>query len=240
MEKIDDLISSMVAVKGGAFMMGDLKELYKPTFGPKIKKVLVKLDDFYIGSHTVTREEWGTVMEEQYDPAESLLPAAGHNWHQVQEFVQKLNHITQKTFRLPTEAEWEYAARGGELSDGCMYAGNEIIDLAGWFKDNSGGVIHPVCQKLPNQLGLYDMSGNVWEWCQDLYMKYYPVGQRAGLFSRDRLPVENPKGGLVGNKRVIRGGSFKSEDNNCWVFYREKAVSRKSFDDVGFRLACRE
>lgn len=234
---LDNLKASMVPVKGGTFFMGDLKKMYNPLLGPKIHSVLVYLDDFHICSHVVTQEEWGAVMEEEIEPANARIPAVGHNWHQAQEFIGKLNSATQMSFRLPTEAEWEYAARGGEFSEGTVYAGNDILDLMGWYNVNSEGVMHSICQKSPNQLGLFDMCGNVWEWCQDLYEKYYKIGPRKGMFSRERLPVENPKGGLIGNKRVIRGGSYLSDSTQCWLFYRNKVASLKKIKEVGFRLA---
>ena len=233
---IDNLKASMLLVKGGTFMMGDLFGMYKPILSPKIKKVLVRLSDYHICNHTVTQEEWAAVMGTECSPKDSKLPVVGYSWHQVHEFIEKLNKITNWNFRLPTEAEWEYAARGGELTDGSIYSGKNILDTIGWYNVNSGNKLRPVEQKESNQLGLYDMSGNVWEWCQDVYESQYKEGARKSLFSLVHLPIENPQGGIVGDYRVIRGGSFRSKDTKCWVFYREKKKSVEASSDLGFRL----
>lgn len=234
---IDNLKASMLLVKGGTFVMGDLFGMYKPLLAPKIKKVLVRLSDYHICNHTVTQEEWAAVMETTVSPSKALLPAVGFSWHQVHEFIEKLNKITSWNFRLPTEAEWEYAARGGELTDGSIYSGKNILDAIGWYDLNSENKLHPVEQKESNQLGLYDMSGNVWEWCQDVFESQYKEGPRKSLFSMERLPVENPQGGIIGDYRVIRGGSYRTNNTECWVFYREKKKSVKASRDLGFRLA---
>ena len=233
---IDNLKASMMLVKGSTFMMGDLFGMYKPLFSSKIKKVLVKLSDFHICDHVVTQEEWGAVMGTSFSPEEAKLPIVGYSWHQVHEFIEKLNKATNWNFRLPTEAEWEYAARGGELTNGSIYSGKNILDTIGWYNVNSGNKLHPVAQKESNQLGLYDMSGNVWEWCQDVYESQYKDGPRKSLFSMERLPIENPQGGIVGDYRVIRGGSYRSKDSKCWVFYRDKKKSVETSKDLGFRL----
>lgn len=233
---IDNLKASMLPVKGGTFMMGDLFGMYKPIFSHKIKKVLVKVNDFHICNHTVTREEWATVMGVSISSEEARLPIVGYSWHQVHEFIEKLNKITDWNFRLPTEAEWEYAARGGELTDGSIYSGKNILDTIGWYNLNSANRLHSVAQKESNQLGLYDMSGNVWEWCQDVYEAQYKEGPRKSIFSMERLPIDNPQGGIVGDYRVIRGGSYRCKDTKCWVFYREKKKSVEASSDLGFRL----
>lgn len=219
---IDNLKASMMLVKGSTFMMGDLFGMYKPLFSSKIKKVLVKLSDFHMCDHVVTQEEWGAVMGTSFTPEEAKLPVVGYSWHQIHEFIETLNKATNWNFRLPTEAEWEYAARGGELTDGSIYSGKNILDTIGWYNVNSGNMLHPVAQKESNQLGLYDMSGNVWEWCRDVYESQYKEGSRKSLFSMERLPLENPQGGIVGDYRVIRGGSYRTKETKCWVFYREK------------------
>lgn len=233
---IDNLKASMMLVKGSTFMMGDLFGMYKPILSSKIKKVLVKLSDFHICDHVVTQDEWGTVMGTSFSSDDAKLPVVGYSWHQVHDFIEKLNKVTNWNFRLPTEAEWEYAARGGELTDGSIYSGKNILDTIGWYNVNSGNKLHPVAQKESNQLGLYDMSGNVWEWCQDVYESQYKEGPRKSLFSMERLPIENPQGGIVGDYRVIRGGSYRSKDTKCWVFYREKKKSIEALSDLGFRL----
>ena len=238
---IDNLKGSMVSVSGGTFMMGDLLNMYSPMIPircPKILKVKVSLNAFHICNHTVTQEEWATVMNGTVNSGSAKLPVVGKSWHQVQDFIGELKKITKIEFRLPTEAEWEFAARGGQHSDNSIYyAGSNVLDSVGWYKHDSGRTLHPVCQKAPNRLGLFDMSGNVWEWCQDIYQRKYTLGKKKGLFSSERLPVANPRGANVGDCRVIRGGSFRSNEKECWVFYRNKMLSTDFRKDVGFRLA---
>ena len=235
---IENLKASMLLVKGGhSFWMGDILGMYRPFFFPRINSVLVQLDDFHICNHTVTQEEWAAVMGTACQPQHAKLPKVNCSWHQVYEFIEQLNKLTNWNFRLPTEAEWEYAARGGEYSNGSIYSGRNVLDTVGWYKLNSNNQIHDVCQKESNQLGIYDMSGNVWEWCEDIYESKYQGGPTKGIFSSERYPVKNPHGGIKGNYRVIRGGSYRTKDTNCWVFYREKLKSIKSSSDLGFRLA---
>jgi formylglycine-generating enzyme required for sulfatase activity len=134
-----------------------------------------------------------------------------------------LNSITGKNFRLPTEAEWEYAARGGNKSHGCLYAGSNIVDEVAWYANHNNNTTHPVKTKKPNELGLYEMSGNVYEWCEDWYGEYSSNSQL------------NPKGLSKGYYRVVRGGSWKYNAWNCRVTCREAYTLGDS--DIGFRLA---
>ena len=230
--------ASMIKVKGGTFQMGDLLKMYHPFLNiNKIGTTLVELSDFHICDHPVTNAEWARVMGISVKNEDLNRPVVNISWHQCHEFIQKLNKLTNWNFRLPTEAEWEYAARGGELSDGAVFSGKNVLDMVGWYNMNSSNRFHSVKQKDPNQLGLYDMSGNVWEWCQDVYQKSYEKGPRKGLFSLERHPVKNPIGAIVGENRVIRGGAFNCKDTLCWVFYREKFKSSNSRADIGFRIA---
>lgn len=234
---IEKLKASMLPVRGSTFMMGDLLKMYKPLLSYGINCVKVSLQDFYICDHTITESEWNAVMQPDQDIPDSQYPVVGKTWHDVQCFIDKLNKITGWNFRLPTEAEWEYSARDGELTKGFVFAGRNVLDAVGWYNANSGRSIHPICQKESNQLGLFDMCGNVWEWCQDIYQPSYPLGARKGFFSSERYAVVNPQGGVTGKYRVIRGGSYRSKDSECWVFYREKLKSTSSANDLGFRLA---
>lgn len=238
-EIIESLKASMQLVHGGTFDMGDLNGLYKPSLFsscPKIGYTKIMLDDYHICSHPVTNAEWAEVIGEEVS-GNPDYPKTGITWHQALTFIRKLNEITGWDFRLPTEAEWEYAARGGEFSKGDPYAGGNILDTVGWYAINSERKIKPVCQLDPNQLGLYDMSGNVYEWCADIYDRTYPRGESMGFFSSVRKPIHNPKGAQSGNLRVVRGGSFKCKDYECWVFFRNKKKSTDSAIDCGFRLA---
>ena len=157
-------------------------------------------------------------------------PVENVSWNDCQEFITRLNQITGKSFRLPSEAEWEYAARGGNKSQGFKYSGNNNIDLVAWFLGNSNNMSQPVATKRPNELVLYDMSGNVCEWCQDWYdSNYYNVS-----------PSENPTGPVTGTKRVWRGGAWNdSSGNACRVTYRNwgSPDSSNNLGVVGLRLA---
>jgi formylglycine-generating enzyme required for sulfatase activity len=149
------------------------------------------------------------------------------SWNDVREFIKKLNQKTNGNFRLPTEAEWEYAARGGNKSRGYKYAGSNNIDEVAWYWENSGNKTHPVGTKQANELGLYDMSGNVGEWCSDWYDGYY---------YSDSLQ-RNPQGPLSGSARVIRGGSWYNDARICQVAYRFNNSPDGSNGDLGFRLS---
>jgi formylglycine-generating enzyme required for sulfatase activity len=137
-------------------------------------------------------------------------PVENVSWNDCQEFIKKLNGITGKNFRLPTEAEWEYAARGGNKSRGYKYSGSDNIGDVAWCNSNSNDKTHPVKTKKANELGIYDMSGNVWEFCHDWYDGTY----------YSPLPQNNPKGPRFGSFRVIRGGCWGSDGQCCRVAYR--------------------
>ena len=209
----------MLFVEGGTFLMGseDGKEDEKP-----IHKVT--LTDYYIGKYTVTQKLWETVMgsnpsrfKGENNPVENV------SWEDCQAFIQKLNTRTGKTYRLLTEAEWEYAARGGNKSKGCQFAGSNNLDEVAWYDGNSNRQTHPVGQKSPNELGLYDMSGNVWEWCGDWY----------GGYNSNHL--NNPKGAEKGDVRVFRGGSWRNFARGCRVSCR--GGYNPTYRTLGFRLA---
>jgi len=154
-------------------------------------------------------------------------PVEGVSWADIQEFLKKLNALTGKTYRLPSEAEWEYAARGGEqgAKDGYVYSGGNLLDDVGWYDNNSGGKTHPVGGKKPNQLGIYDMSGNVWEWCADWYDDYPSSAQ------------PNPTGLGTGSNRVNRGGSWNNDAQNCRAANRNNNTPDNRNNNLGFRLA---
>lgn len=232
----------MINVTGGQFTMGDTDKLITGLFARKINTTLVELSDFHISDHPVTVGEWAAIMDECCDPDKANLPKVNVSWHDAWLFVEKLNRLTGWHYRLPTEAEWEYAARGGELSRHTNYSGGHILETLGWYRMNSRGYVHEVSQKESNELGLYDMSGNIREWCQDIYQREYPQAfddsSFFGLkFKTNRRPLVNPTGALSGNTRVVRGGSYLSSDKECWVFYRDSLNSTSSKGDVGFRLA---
>ena len=214
---------NMVYVAGGTFQMGsnDGGSDEQPVHS-------VTLSDYYIGQTEVTQELWQAVMGS--NPSYSRFKGAKNpvndvSWNDCQEFISKLNSLTGGRFRLPTEAEWEYAARGGNKSRGYKYSGSDDLGSVAWYMDNSGYKYHPVGSKSPNELGLYDMSGNVWEWCSDWY-GYYPSSSQT-----------NPTGASSGSRRVIRGGSWIINASFCRVANRNYYAPADSFSGLGLRLA---
>ena len=152
------------------------------------------------------------------------LPVERVSWNDAQEFITKLNQKTGAKFRLPTEAEWEYAARGGNKCNGYKYSGSNSIDNVAWYTSNSGSKTHQVGTKSPNELGIYDMSGNVWEWCQDWYVSYSSGSQT------------NPRGASSGSIRVIRGGGWGNIARECRVSVRLSNPPGYGDGNGGFRL----
>ena len=217
----------MVAVEGGTFTMGATSE--QGTTDPWADEYpthSVTLSDFYIGETEVTQELWQAVMGSNPSYFSGTnLPVEKVSWYDCQTFIQKLNQLTGKQFRLLTEAEWEYAARGGIKSKGYKYAGSNTLNNVAWYLDNSGSKTHPVKQKQPNELGLYDMSGNVYEWCQDLYGNYSSDAQT------------NPTGLLNGSNGVYRGGGWGGIERRCRVSYRGDYNLMDGDSDLGLRLA---
>ena len=201
----------MVRVEGGTFRMGAHS---------------VTLSGYYIGKTEVTQALWKAVMGSNPSGFKGdNLPVEGVSWDDCQEFIRKLNSLTGQNFRLPTEAEWEFACRGGNNSNGYKYSGSNNLGSVAWYDDNSGNKTHPVATKLPNELGIYDMSGNVWEWCSDWYGDYSSDAQT------------NPKGPESGTWRVDRGGSWYYFAWSCRSSDRDYSVPayRRSF--LGLRLA---
>jgi formylglycine-generating enzyme required for sulfatase activity len=186
----------------------------------------VTLSNYSIGETEVTQALWQAVMganpSSHKDPN---CPVEHVIWDDCQKFIQKLNVLTGKSFRLPTEAEWEYAARGGCKSKGYQYAGSNDLELVAWCSNNSSDQTHPVKTKVPNELGIYDMSGNVGEWCQDWYGPYSSAA------------VTNPKGGTTGVYRVIRDGNYSCLVKFCRVVSRDHSNPRAPYQTVGLRLA---
>ena len=217
----------MVRVKGGTFQMGATSEQGSDAYDDEYPVHSVTLSDYYIGQTEVTQELWEAVMgsNPSYFKGNNQCPVEKVSWDDCQEFIKKLNRLTGKNFRLPTEAEWEYAARGGNKSKGYKYSGSNDADAVAWYNKNSGSKTQPVAQKQSNELGLYDMSGNVWEWCQDRYGKYSSHSQ------------SNPKGANTGSVRVLRGGSWISSERNVRVSNRGYDAPGGRNVDGGLRLA---
>ena len=220
---------SMVKVESGSFFMGATEEHAELAYDWEKPMHYVTLGTYFIGQTEVTQELWKAVMGTLPCNFQNDLsnPVENVTWEECQEFISKLNALTGATFRLPTEAEWEYAARGGNKSQKYIYPGTANIEESVWYKTNSLETTHPVGLKKPNELGLYDMCGNVWEWCQDWYGKY------------EKKSAINPKGPETtsADRRVVRGGSWAYDANTCRVTVRNGQVSTKHKIDIGFRLA---
>ena len=195
---VNGVAFKMVKVAGGTFQMGATSEQGSDADNDEYPVHSVTLSDYYIGQTEVTQELWQAVMgsNPSYFKGNDQRPVENVSWNDCQEFIEKLNRLTGNNFRLPTEAEWEYAARGGNKSRGYKYSGSNNPDAVAWYDKNSGGETHPVAQKQSNELGLYDMSGNVLEWCQDWKDKYKSNSQT------------NPTGPSTGSFRVLRGGGW--------------------------------
>ena len=217
--EVGDAKLEMISVNGGEFEMGGSEG---EEDAPLHK---VKLDSFMMGRCVVTNELWNAVMDEK-SAGEMNLPVVNVSWDDCEAFLDQLNKKTGKEFRLPTEAEWEFAARGGMLSDNHLYSGSGEVDKVAWWKKNSELCAHPVAQNQPNELGIYDMSGNVFEWCEDWYDDNY----------YSNSPVDNPKGPTEGVHRVRRGGSWNSEEGDCRVTKRSHRKNDKRSNGTGFRL----
>jgi formylglycine-generating enzyme required for sulfatase activity len=217
------IIEGMVFVQGGTFEMGSNE-------GESDEKPIhsVTVSDFYIGKYEVTQKEWKAIMGN--NPSQFKgddLPVETVSWNDVQEYLQKLNAKTNSNYRLPTEAEWEYAARGGNKSNGYKYSGSNNIDNVAWYGGNSNSQTHRVGTKEPNELGIYDMSGNVWEWCNDWYGEHY----------YNNSPQNNPQGPTSGTYRVLRGGSWLDTPSYVRCAYRYYGDPTYRDFIFGFRCA---
>jgi formylglycine-generating enzyme required for sulfatase activity len=242
-----EIVNSMIFVEGGTFTMGctseqggDCNKNEKPAHS-------VTVNSFYIGMYEITQAQWRAIMGKDRGKAGDL-PVEMVSWNDVQEFILKLNAKTGKQYRLPTEAEWEFAARGGTKSKGYKYSGSNNLDDVAWHRDNcrvktrfnetrlaeEAGVFnkngfltaHPVGTRQANELGIFDMTGNAWEWCEDWYDKY------------NSSPSTNPRGPSSGSRRVFRGGGWFYPAKFARVTLRSSAPPGFRHITIGFRLAC--
>ena len=194
----------MVKVEAGSFNMGATPEMRSPYKDEKPAHRVTMTNDYYIGKYEVTQALWQAVMGSNPSKFKGDdLPVEMVSWGDCQDFISKLNAMTGKHFRLPTESEWEYAARGGKKSRGYQYSGSKTLGDVAWYDGNSGSKTHAVGTKQPNELGIYDMAGNVWEWCQDWKGSY------------SSSPQANPTGAVGGSYRVIRGGNWRDSARGC-------------------------
>ena len=213
---------AMVFVKGGTFTMGCTSE-QSNCYDDEKPVHQVTVSDFRMGKYEVTQKQWKEIMTNNPSRFKNCedCPVEDVSWDDIQEFIKKLNLKSGKNYRLPTEAEWEYAARGGSAGSSTLYAGSNNIDEIAWYDDHK---THPVGQKKPNELGLHDMTGNVWEWCNDWYGNYGSGNQ------------SNPKGSSTGSSRVLRGGSWFDLARNCRVANRSYNNPVTRYYSYGFRL----
>lgn len=222
---LEKLIANMVKVEGSTFTMGATPEQGNDAYEYERPAHQVTLSDYYIGRYEVTQKEWQAVMGD--NPSKFYgdnLPVDYVSWDDCQDFTNKLNQLTGLKFRLPTEAEWEFAARGGKQSKGYKYSGSDNAKNIAWYEKNSGSKTHQVGTKEPNELGIYDMSGNVGEWCGDWYGRYSSSAQT------------NPTGPSSGSYRVLRGGSWYLYARFCRVYSRVSGDPLDRFYASGFRV----
>lgn len=229
---IQKLLDDMVFVQGGSFMMGS-EETAKEADGDEKPQHEVRLSDYHIGKYPVTQAQWEAVMGANPSHFQGCpdCPVENVSWNDCQTFLEKLNTLTGQRFNLPTEAQWEHAARGGQPGKGqnYRYAGSNDLDKVAWYGGNSDGKTHPVGGKDPNALGLFDMTGNVWEWCRDRYDgKYYQ--QFKGKVAVD------PLGPSSGESFVLRGGSWDYIPRYCRVAVRFYFQAGYHGYNVGVRL----
>ncbi len=216
---------SMIPVKGGSFVMGKNGESEINGYHN------VTLSDYSIGETEVTQELWTAVMGEKkfFYNGSVQMPAESVSWYEAHDFITKLNELTGEEFRLPTEAEWEYAARGGNASKGYLYSGSNTLDEVGWYEENTSGKPLEVKLKSPNELGIYDMSGNVGEMCQDLWGSYS---------SESQVNPQGPTEGEYGDYIVVRGGNHSREPFYCESLNRDVKMQKSgNYPEIGFRLA---
>ena len=226
----DGISIDMVKVEAETFMMGatsEMKDSYDdPDSDEKPVHQVTLTNDYYMGKYEVTQALWQAVMGSNPSNFKGdNLPVEEVSWNDCQEFISKLNSLTGRKFRLPTEAEWEYAARGGKKSRSYQYSGSSNISDVAWYDGNSVNKTHPVGTKQANELGIYDMTGNVWEWCSDWYGFYSSSSQT------------NPTGADSGSSRVFRGGSWYGNARYCRLSFRDCTPPDCRGYNLGLRLA---
>lgn len=229
-QQIQKLIDDMVTVESGIFTMGCIPERDGECRENELPAHKVSLRSFQIGKYEVTQAQWRAVMEDNpsyFKNCGGDCPIEKVSWDEVQDFLKKLNQMTGQEFRLPTEAEWEFAARGGNLSKNYKYSGSNDLEEVAWYWENSNQRPHEVGTKKGNGLGLYDMTGNVWEWCDDYY--------DAGFY--ETSPESNPKNTTSSSFRVLRGGSWFNIPYYCRAAGRVRGYPNDRNDLIGFRCA---
>jgi len=221
---LDSIKYNMVHIAGGSFSMGT-----KAGNNDESPQHAVELSSFYISKFEVTQHQWKSIMgnNPSFNKKCNDCPVENITWVDASQFISALNALTNERYRLPTEAEWEFAARGGTLSLNYKFSGNQKLEKIGWFYENASNSSHPVGKKVANELGIVDMSGNVAEWCSDWYGRNY--------YSTSDL--QNPKGPASGSEKVVRGGSWTDYDQYCKIISRNRNASTFKSKTIGFRLA---
>ena len=223
---INGVSFKMIHIEGGSFTMGATSEQICDAIYNEKPAHRVTLSSFFLGETEVTQALWLSVMgcnPSKFQGADR--PVEKVSWEDCQIFISKLNSLTAKSFRLPTEAEWEFAARGGNKSMGYKYSGSNDLSVVAWYKNNSGKETHDVKTKVPNELGLYDMNGNVREWCLDRMGDYISSSQT------------NPMSAGSGSCHVLRGGGWCNSADACRVSSRYDLAMDRRYGDLGLRLA---
>lgn len=219
---------NMVSVNGGTFTMGATFEQNDMAMSREYPTHTVTVSNFKISKYEVSQEQWKAVMSD--NPSVNIgdnRPVDNVSWNDCQRFISRLNELTGKNYRLPTEAEWEFAARGGNHAQNCIYSGSDYAESVAWHSGNSGNATHDVGQLQPNELGLYDMSGNVFEWCSDFY----------GEYSRSDQHDPTGPGSNSSNQHVGRGGGYNLGDKLCRVSGRTPGKANYKSNSLGLRLA---
>jgi len=228
----------LVRVPAGKFMMGSNENNREKPIHE------VQLKEFLIGKYAVTNAQWQAVMKAKGSAKldkrfqGDLQPVVGVSWLESREFCRKLSELGGREARLPNEAEWEYAARGGNQSRGLKYAGSNNIDDVAWYGENSGSLIHPVGKKKANELGIYDMSGNVWEWCLDEWHDNYKDKSEQLKKSGNEAWVDLNVDDNDNRFRLLRGGSWDYDAQYCRSAFRGYDLARSADDYNGFRVVC--
>lgn len=226
-ETANDINMEMVYVEGGTFQMGVSAESDADAYEREAPEHNVTVSSFYIGVYEVTQEQWQAVMGD--NPSQYTgenMPVDNVTWEAASEFCEKLSALTGKNYVLPTEAQWEFAAKGGNLSEGYKYSGSDNVKDVAWYWDNASFKTHSVGGRLPNELGIYDMSGNVYEWCSDWYAEYT---------SDDAV---DPAGPETGEQKCCRGGAWASNAAGVRNTYRGSYAVDFQYNILGIRVVC--
>ena len=222
-EDIKNLNLKMVYVKGGPFIMGNTSE--EGGYSDERPVAEINLEPYYIAAFEITQKQWEAIMNRGIKIEEGgNFPITNVSWNDAVLFCEKLSQLTGKKYQLPTEEQWEYAALDGKTIEKC-YSGGSNIDKVAWYSLNSEGEVHPVGLKKPNKLGLYDMSGNVYEWCVDNYISY--IKKYKSEYKSE-----------IGNYKVLRGGCWNDNASKCRATYRTYEISSCANNKIGFRVVC--